>query len=174
MGLSRELKEKVDRLKKISLFHKIAEDEHVITDIARLFKIVSYPKGHDVIREKEKQGVSLYIIKSGTVKIIKKTALGDPYVVATLSAEMNIFFGEIALLDPDERSATVRCKTNCEFYVLDRDQFINYGDENPKIGLLITRELSRILCRRLRKSNNDIVTLFDALVEEVEKSGGLL
>jgi CRP-like cAMP-binding protein len=87
---------------------------------------------------------------------------------------MNIFFGEIALLDPDERSATVRCKTNCDFYVLDRNQFIKYGNENPKIGLVITRELSRILCRRLRKSNNDIVTLFDALVEEVEKSGGLL
>jgi CRP-like cAMP-binding protein len=174
MNLNREITDKVERLKNISLFQQVAEDDTVITDIARLFKTVSYPKGHNVIREKEKQGVSLYIIKSGTVEIIKKTALGDQYVVATLSAEMNIFFGEIALLDPDERSATVRCKTNCSFYVLDRDQFIRYGNENPKIGLVITRELSRILCRRLRKSNNDIVTLFDALVEEVEKSGGLL
>ena len=94
-------------------------------------------------------------------------------MVTELSADMNIFFGEVALLDPDDRSATVRCKTDCEFFVLTRDKFVTYGDEHPKTGLLITREISKILCQRLRKSSADIVTLFDALVEEVEKSGGI-
>jgi hypothetical protein len=50
MGLNKELTEKVERLKHISLFQQVAEDEQVISDIAGLFKTVSYTKGHDVIR----------------------------------------------------------------------------------------------------------------------------
>jgi hypothetical protein len=56
--------------------------------------------------------------------------------------------------------------------MLERDKLIDYGNKNPRIGLIITRELSRILCKRLRKANTDILTLFEALVEEVEISGG--
>lgn len=172
MGTNQDSVEKIEILKKISLFKHIAGDPSAMEHIARLFKTVSYTKGNDVIEENV-FGDSIFIIKSGTVQVIKKTMQGDPYVVTELTADMNIFFGEVALLDPEKRSATVRCKTDCEFYVLDKEQFTKFGNDNPQIGLLITRELSRILCQRLRKSSSDIVTLFDALVEEVEKSGGL-
>ena len=105
--------------------------------------------------------------------MIKKTRPGDPYSVAELSADMNIFFGEMALLDQEKRSATVVCKRNCEFYVLNREDFIFLGNRHPSIGLVITRELSKIVCKRLRKANTDIIVLFDALVEEVTESGGM-
>lgn len=172
MNSNQKIKEKIENLKKISLLKDIADDSSAIETIGQLFQTVSYTKGSDVLEE-DVHGDSIYIIKSGTVLVIKKTMRGDPYVVTELSADMNIFFGEVALLDPEKRSATVRCKTDCEFYTLSKEQFVKYGDEYPRNGLLITRELSRILCQRLRKSSSDIVTLFDALVEEVEKSGGL-
>ncbi len=172
MNSNQEMKEKIESLKKISLLMDIADDPSAIETIGQLFQTVSFTKGSDVLEEGV-HGDSIYIIKSGTVQVIKKTMRGDPYVVTELTADMNIFFGEVALLDPEKRSATVRCKTDCEFYVLSKEQFVKYGDEYPRYGLLITRELSRILCQRLRKSSSDIVTLFDALVGEVEKSGGL-
>ncbi len=172
MSTGHELQEKIADLKKISLFKDIAEDAAAMENVAGLFNTVSFAKGTDVLEEGV-FGDSIFIIKSGTVLIIKKTMQGDPYVVTELNADMNIFFGEVALLDPEKRSATVRCKTDCEFYTTDKEQFTRFGDENPGIGLLITREVSRILCQRLRKSNADIVTLFDALVGEVEKSGGI-
>jgi CRP-like cAMP-binding protein len=172
MNLSPEIQEKVECLKQISLFKDLCDDDNAMEVIAHMFTTAAFGQGDTVFQEKI-YGDSMYIIKEGTVEIIKKTMQGDSYVVANLSADMHVFFGEVALLDPDERSATVRCKTTCEFYVLTREKFLLYGDEYPHFGLVITREISRILCRRLRKSNADIVTLFDALVDEVEKSGGL-
>jgi len=172
MNQNQEITEKIENLKKISLFKDIVNTPSAMETIAKLFRTVSYNKGSDVLEEGV-FGDSIFIIKSGTVQVIKKTMQGDPYVVTELNAGMNIFFGEVALLDPEKRSATVRCKTDCAFYVLEKEEFIKFGDDNPQIGLLITREVSRILCQRLRKSSSDIVTLFDALVEEVEKSGGL-
>lgn len=172
MSTEQNLAQKIEDLKKISLFKDCVDNQSAMQRIAGLFETISFTQGSDVLEE-DVFGDSIYIIKSGTVQVIKKTMQGDPYVVTDLSADMNIFFGEVALLDPEKRSATVRCKTDCEFYVTDKKWFTQFGDENPQLGLLITRELSRILCQRLRKSNSDIVTLFDALVGEVEKSGGL-
>lgn len=166
---------KVALLKEIALFRELVADETAMAELASLFSTVAFAKGSDVIVEgtESEADDALYIIKSGTVEIIKKTRPGDPYKVAELRADMRIFFGELVLLDKEKRSATVRCKTDCEFYKLTRTDFIALGDKNPATGLVITRELSKIICRRLRKANNDVITLFDALVEEVAQSGGV-
>ncbi len=169
---SGEFSQKIERLKRISLFKEFRGDPEAMEAVASLFTTVSFRRGRNVLTEGE-EGDELYVIKSGTVEILKKTLQGENYTVAELSAEQNIFFGEIALLDPDKRSATVTCKSDCEFYVLTRADFVALGDRRPDIGLRITRELTRIVCNRIRKANTDIVTLFDALVEEVAESGGV-
>jgi CRP/FNR family cyclic AMP-dependent transcriptional regulator len=140
--------------------------------IAALCKTLTLPKGATVIEEGQ-DGQELYIMRTGVVEVLKKTMQGEPYTVSELSADTHGFFGEVALLDAEKRSATVTCKTDCEFYMIDRATFSRFGDENPHLGLLVTRELSHILCQRLRKANADIITLFDALVSEVEESGGI-
>lgn len=173
MSNSGKIKNIINRLKAISIFSSISGDDSSLEKIAVILETVSISAGEKVITEGEENGDSLFIISKGVVEILKKTRHGDEYVVTELNADMNIFFGELALLDPDKRSATVRCKNSCEFYKLTRDDFLKFGDENPKIGLAITRELSKIVCKRNRKSNTDILTLFDALVEEVEISGGI-
>ncbi|MBD3420572.1 MAG: cyclic nucleotide-binding domain-containing protein [Chitinivibrionales bacterium] len=172
MGKVKEINDKIERLQNISLLREMRDDLGAMTRIAALFTTISISSGKPVIREND-EGDELFVIKSGTVSIEKRTMQDDFYTVTELKAGDNIFFGEVALLDPDKRSATVMCKTNCEFYVLTRPDFLHFGNENPKYGLAITRELSRILCKRLRKANTDIITLFDALVEEMAESGGL-
>ncbi|MBD3392187.1 MAG: cyclic nucleotide-binding domain-containing protein [Chitinivibrionales bacterium] len=167
-----ERSEKIERLKRISLFGELAADDNAMGQIADLFGVVSLAAGRNVIQEGQ-EGDELYVIKSGTVDIVKKTMQGDPYTVTALSADMNVFFGEMALLDSDKRSATVSCKTDCAFYVLKRADFLKLGEVNCAASLVITRELCRILCGRLRKMNADVITLFDALVGEVEESGGI-
>lgn len=175
MTTDTDLSGKIELLKQISLFEKLVGDPMALEELARLFTTVSYPQGHAVIVEgsESQENEALYIIKTGTVEVIKKTRPGDPYKVAELSADMNIFFGELALLDREKRSATVVCKTDCVFYVLSRKDFLALGDRFPATGLIITREISKIICQRLRKANNDVITLFDALVEEVAQSGGV-
>jgi CRP-like cAMP-binding protein len=162
----------IDRLKKVSLFNVIRDNQESLKKIADHISVVTHKKGDTVVKEDE-IGNELFIINSGEVEILKRTRGGDSYTVTKLSADMNIFFGEMALFDPEKRSATVTCSTDCEFYMLKRDDFTSFGDNYPKIGLAITREILKILCNRLRKVNADVVTLFDALVSEVEESGGL-
>ena len=134
-----QLSEKIDLLKHISLFEKLSGNTGALEELARLFSTVSHSSGDRGIIEgtESDEEKALYIIKSGTVEIIKKTRPGDPYKVAELRADMNIFFGEMALLDREKRSATVVCKTDCEFYVLSRKEFIALGDRSPATGSTI-------------------------------------
>lgn len=166
------LRETIEKFSKVSLFRAIKDQVGALHEIARLFSTIRCEEGRAVITEGE-TGDSMYIIKSGTVEIVKKTKQGDPYTVAEMSSEKNMFFGEMALIDRDKRSAGVLCKTACEFYVLTREDFLRLGDNHPSIGLALTRELAEIVCDRLRKANGDVIMLFDALVSEVAESGGL-
>jgi CRP-like cAMP-binding protein len=67
----------------------------------------------------------------------------------------------------------VTAETDCEFLVIHRDKFIQLGEEDPRLGLVVTRAIARELSKRLRKANQDMVLLFEALVEQVAESGGL-
>jgi hypothetical protein len=51
-----------------------------------------------------------------------------------------------------------------------KDDFVALGNKNPLIGLYITREIDKIISKRLRKASSDIITLFSALVTEIESS----
>lgn len=175
MNTAGDIREKNALLSQISLFSCIAENATALNQLSELFTTTLYCRGHAIIKEgnESNDDDSLYVIKSGTVEVIKKTRPGDPYKVAELTADMHVFFGELVLLDQEKRSATVACKTDCVLYALKRADFLSFGDQYPAIGLIITRELATIICKRLRKANNDIITLFDALVEEVAQSGGV-
>jgi CRP-like cAMP-binding protein len=80
---------------------------------------------------------------------------------------MGDFFGELGLLDSDRRSATVTAETDCEVIVIERDRFLRFGDSNPTAGLSVTRRIASNLASRLRRANDDVITLFAALVHEV-------
>jgi CRP-like cAMP-binding protein len=162
----------VEKFKHISLFEAFKNDDTDLGAVAALFTTTKFAAGSFVMREGE-PGDTMYIIKTGTVEIVKKTMQGDPYTVAQLSSDKDMFFGELALIDDESRSAGVVCTTDCEFYVLARSKFLELGDAHPSIGLAVTRELARSVSARLRKANADIITLFDALVGEVAESGGL-
>ena len=107
------------------------------------------------------------------MRVHKWTLDREPYTIVTLSDDEGVFFGELALMDREVRSASVTAETDCEFMVINRDDFIRLGEENPRLGLLVTRAIGKQLSKRLRKMNQDIIILFGALVEQVAESGGL-
>jgi CRP/FNR family cyclic AMP-dependent transcriptional regulator len=139
-----------------------------MTRLLSIIKIRKYQEGKHVIREGE-IGSELFIVYKGGVEIRKKTRDGDDYTVIILRAEDNAFFGEMALIDDDKRSATVLTLENSIFLVISKEDFITLGDQFPAIGLPITRAISRILAGRLRKTTQDMLTIFDALVNEIKK-----
>lgn len=156
-----------NKLLDIPFFKKYVGDKDIIRTIVNLCDIRNFKKGTAIIKEGE-QGDELFILLEGEIDIIKKTMQNEKYVVTTLDASMGgVYVGELALIDNDKRSATVEAKTNCECLVLNRENFIKFGDEYPHIGLNITRAIATQLSQKLRKTGTDVITLFSALVEEI-------
>jgi len=52
----------------------------------------------------------MFILYKGVVEVRKNTLAKETYIVAKLTAEQNAFFGELALIDNDRRSASINRK----------------------------------------------------------------
>ncbi len=159
-------------LSETALFRVVAEDTQALSALAKLCRREHFAAGDVVVREGD-TGDKMYILAQGTVEVRKRTPHGESYTVSELSHTGESFFGEVALIEDDVRTATVVCKSDCELYVMSRREFVELGERDRKLGLVVTRQIARILCHRLRKANEDVVALFAALVDEVAESGGL-
>jgi CRP/FNR family cyclic AMP-dependent transcriptional regulator len=162
----------IEKLSKIKLFHTVKDDEESLTKLARIVTWQQCKAGVEIISEGV-EGDDAYILYRGVVKIHKRTPDQEPYTIVALRDDEDVFFGELALMDKEVRSASVIAETDCELLVIHRDNFIQLGEEDPRLGLLVTRAIARELSKRLRKANQDMVLLFEALVEQVAESGGL-
>jgi CRP/FNR family transcriptional regulator, cyclic AMP receptor protein len=156
----------VEKLKQIPLFEEIKDNSEYINSLTEICRIREYKAGDVIIKEGD-LGSEMYIVYEGGVEIKKRTRAGDDYTVVKLKAEYNVFFGELALIDDDKRSATVAASEDSKFLVITKDSFLKLGNDQPEIGLPITRAIAKILAGRLRKTTSDMLTIFDALVNEL-------
>ena len=140
--------------------------DQALDELAAGSSLVSTRAGETVIREGD-VGDCLYAIVEGRVRTEKRTPAGDSWTVRF--HEKGGVFGELSLLDRVLRSATVVAENDCRFLVIARERFHAFGDRHPAAGLVVTRRLAERLAARLRRANEDMVTLFSALVHEVER-----
>jgi len=138
----------IDRLGNLSLFSRFKNDETLLLKIAEIIFTENFQAGKYIIKEGD-TGDKMYILNKGTVKIEKKTLAGDKFTVVVLKDFMNIFFGELALMDNDVRSASVLAETDCECYVIKKDDFEKFCDENPFVGYHITKEIAKSMSARV-------------------------
>ena len=134
-----------------------------LSAVCRVQKVLT---GRAIVEE-DSLGDSMFVLMRGRVRVEKRTPADDRYTVTFLSHEKGDFFGELGLLDSDRRSATVTAESDCEVIVIERDRFLQFGDANPVAGLSVTRRIASNLASRLRRANDDVITLFAALVHEV-------
>src|SRR6266566_7322080 len=86
---------------------------------------------NEVIFHQGDAGDSLHIIVSGSVKIVLPSTEGDEAIIATLRPAD--FFGELALLDGQPRSATATAVEPTETMSLPRDLFRELLDRHPSL-----------------------------------------
>ena len=77
----------------------------------------TYSPGDTVVREGE-PGRSLFLIASGSVRILVMAGHGQPFEIRRIDA--GDFFGEVAALSDKPRSATAVAATPCEMLEIDR------------------------------------------------------
>ncbi|HET6452419.1 MAG TPA: cyclic nucleotide-binding domain-containing protein [Spirochaetia bacterium] len=105
----------------------------------------TYEPGTAICREGE-EGEEMYIIQSGKVRVSKQFA-GRTHVVSVL--EKGDFFGEMAIVNRIQRTATVTAIDRVELLVFDREGLQNMIARNTKIALNIIDKL----CRRLQTAH---------------------
>ena len=83
----------------------------------------------------------MYLVKKGEVEISR-----DGRVIETIGVDG--FFGELALVDAQERSATAKAKTDCELTTINEKQFLFMVGETPFFSLTVMREMAKRLRRK--------------------------
>ncbi len=131
--------EKVLFLKEVSLFKNISSER--LAKIATIAKEVEYLKGDRIINEGD-EGDSLFIIVEGSVSILK-----GKEIIAKLTSRD--FFGEMAILDSEPRSASVIADSDIVCLKISREDFTEILIDEHEIMLAIIRSL----VHRLRQSN---------------------
>jgi len=146
----------------IYLFKDLEADE--FAKLMGAFTIEKHPVGSQILVE----GYSvpkLYLLQEGDVKVVRNIA-GREITIATFGPPH--IFGELGVIDGGPASATVETVTPVTLMECDRDIFLTILDESPLIGSIIWRNIVFELCRRLRRTTDqlqDIFSLNQALCE---------
>lgn len=159
----------IEKLKGIPLFAEIKGNDSLVQVLSAIFSERAYRKG-DILFNEGDTGDELFIVASGEVIIQKRSRAGDTYAVAHLKAEDKVFFGELALVCNDTRSATVISATDSRFLVTDKSRFKQLGVEAPQIALSIMEMIVKTTADHLNKTGEDMLILYDALVTEINES----
>ena len=137
-------------LRRVPLFAGLPEAD--LTALADLCREREYPKGSVILFEAD-QGDTLYLVGAGQVKVVLIGEDGREVVLSVLGE--GAFFGEMALLDDEPRSAHVIALDDSRLLLLRREDFRNRLRASPELAITLLRELSR----RLRRADDRIGSL---------------
>lgn len=160
--------ELMSALAKTGLFQGLTADQ--VRTFLTIAGKVAFRKD-DIIMEEGKTGDTMYIILEGSVEVVKRLTMKGfdddsdqkSKVFTKLEAENHSIFGEVALLEESERTATVRAISDCLLYEIRRDAFLRLAESNPELGFKVILNLAKIMGLRLRKADEDVVKLTTVL-----------
>lgn len=163
--------EALPRLVSLSIFDDFSadnqEDVEMFKALYEKFSAESYDDGDLIIKEGD-NGQNLYILSHGSIQIFRKTQFDDEIAIADLDDSFDVFFGEAALVDQDQRSATVRAVGKCEVLVLNGQDFVDFCKGYPRLGFYVYRKITKRMQQVIKRSYKDITTLYAALFREIE------
>jgi len=129
--------EKVLILKGVHMFAGTSEE--ILADVAAILDEALYKAG-EVVINKGDFGDSMYIIVEGKVRVYD----GDRTITFLGARDI---FGELALLDPEPRIASIVAVVDTHLFRLDREAFSELMAGNIEI----VRGVLHVLCQRVRR-----------------------
>jgi CRP-like cAMP-binding protein len=151
-----EIKDLQQSLNSIPLFQSLTK-----RDLNLLMKIIhnrSYVAGEFIFYQGD-PGIGLYIIREGEVQIQRENEKGDKVILASFTK--GDFFGELALVDGEKRSASAISHTDSRVAVIFKPDLDEFIERYPKKGIKILGGISNIIAVRLRKMNEDYFYLLN-------------
>jgi CRP-like cAMP-binding protein len=131
--------ERIHFLRNVPLFRELSgEDLRNLAEIAGKLEL----RAGERVFQKGDPGDTMFVVARGTVQLKD----GAKVLAEVGRAE---FFGELAVLDGEPRSADALCAADAELLSLSRGDLDELMERRPAIA----REIIRVLTRRLRETN---------------------
>ena len=125
------------KLQQIPLLSGLSEAE--LGALGEVLQERRIPKGSYIVYAAD-PGPSMMFLAHGKAKVTLVSTEGKEIVINNLSK--GDFFGEIALLTGEDRSANVVAVSNCTLYVLSETDFKQHIINNSGLSLAMMRELA--------------------------------
>jgi len=134
----------INTLRLVPLFESL--DDEAAGELCRLLESVDCQAGTPLFRAGD-QGDAMYLIERGKVRISVQATDGQELTLTELGR--GDFFGEMALLDGQRRSANAVVAEEGRLAVLSREHFLSFMRRNPNVAL----EMLTALANRLRHTD---------------------
>ncbi|MCX7797293.1 MAG: Crp/Fnr family transcriptional regulator [Melioribacter sp.] len=148
-----------------------------INELEKIIKIGTKKKYHknEIILKEDEAGTALFVIISGKVKV-SRTSSDNKEVILTILTESD-FFGEMAILDGQTRSATVTALEDTELFIIQRNDFLNLLKNHPEISIVLLQELTKrlraadvkIKALSLKDAEGKVATVLLQLADDIGK-----
>jgi CRP/FNR family cyclic AMP-dependent transcriptional regulator len=115
-----------------------------------------FDAGATVVAEGE-PGRSMFVVHSGRLVVNKLLEPGR--VIRMSSLEPGDFFGEMTLIEMQNRSATVMAESPTVLYELTAGKLYTCYKTDIHAYVMVMQNINRELCRRLRRADNRIAEL---------------
>jgi len=110
-----------------------------------------YNDGDIIVRQGE-TGNCMFVIQSGKVEVFREENNNE---VRLAILEDNDFFGEMALVEREKRSATVRSMGKSQILTIDQKVFLRQVNEDPSFAFRVLKKMSQ----RIRELSAEIVNI---------------
>jgi CRP-like cAMP-binding protein len=141
---------KIELLQSVALFWDLSEEE--LGYISEKMIARHYESGKFIFLE-DSEGEQCFFVVQGSVKVTRLSKDGREVILAMLNE--GEFFGEMALLDGESRSANVIALEETDVLTLNREDFLVVLHDYPQIAIQLLKEMAD----RLRKSDRQIASL---------------
>jgi CRP/FNR family cyclic AMP-dependent transcriptional regulator len=115
-----------------------------------------FEAGATVVAEGE-PGRSMFIVQAGQLVVSKRLETGR--VLRMSGLEPGDFFGEMTLIEMQNRSATVVAENPTVLYELTARELYTCYKTDIHAYVMVMQNINRELCRRLRRADNRIAEL---------------
>jgi SulP family sulfate permease len=146
--------EKSLELAEVELFRGRAKE--TLADLEACMERRSFKAGEKIFKAGDTTD-DLFLIRRGAVRIVLPLEGMQDHHLATFGR--GNFFGEMAFLDRQPRSADAVAHSDTEVFVLSRQRFDGLRDEHKKLAIQLLEGLARELALRLRQTNTEVRTL---------------
>ncbi len=154
-------KDVIEVLRSTPIFAELSERD--LRKIAQIAYQRIYDENETIFREGQ-SSAGMYIIKSGEVKIVRRSAQGEEITLAVLGE--GDFFGEVGLLYKLPRTASAIASTRCQLVGFFRPELFDLMDRDPRLAAKVLYQLGRIIAQRLIMTNEQYEKLVKRLRDE--------